>query len=155
MLVRVLKLGAQVYENLPMFVEEPAEFDEQGIPVKFEHKPNPLIPQKPAELAKALKDTLLWLAERRANEVARKADYYGIQDVLAYASPPADSGLQPDEEALEIANWYYRYDDAVWKWLEENLDPVINGQVEMSADELLELYGDMKAVEEEIYKNSL
>lgn len=60
----LLKIGDIVYENLEPTVAVPVKFNENGMPVTFEEKPNPLIPNDPEKLKHVFKDTISWFTDR-------------------------------------------------------------------------------------------
>lgn len=147
-MVRIIKLGDLIYENIEPTVIEPIEFDANGEPIKFQEAPNPILPQEPVKLSQSMSETLVWLAKQRLQKVLDEYGYYSLGDIQFYVS-------QNDAEAQTILNWYQTYDTAIWDYIAQNFDPIINGTQQATVDQLLQSYSDLKAIEEDIFNQSL
>ena len=129
-MIRIIKLGNLIYENI-----EPKTIDENGNEIWN-------VPNTVPELQTALSDTLVWLEKERVNNILDQYQYNGLADVQFYANQAT-----PDTEAQAILNWYQAYDDAIWNYIDNDLQNITN------LDDLLAL--DIKAVEEQIFQNSI
>ncbi|SNZ11886.1 hypothetical protein SAMN06265182_2130 [Persephonella hydrogeniphila] len=96
--------------------------------------------EKLAELKEEKQKQLLQLEKSRLQKVLDKYGYNGLADVQLYAS-------QNDSEAQNILNWYQKYDDLIWQYIDNDLATFT------SVDELLAI--DMKNIEEQIYQQSI
>ena len=137
-MIRVIKLGELVYENIEPVVQEAVAFDEEGNPTQFQERW--VVPNDVAELSKAIADTLVWLAGQRLKDILNKYSYYSFGDVQFYAS-------QNDTEAQALLDWYKAYDDLIWSWIDNDLP---NYQ---TVEELLQI--DLKALEEDLFNQSV
>jgi len=137
-MVRIIKLGELVYENIEPVVQEAVAFDEEGNPTQFQERW--VVPNDVAELSKAIADTLVWLAGQRLKDILNKYSYYSLGDVQFYAS-------QNDTEAQALLDWYKAYDDLIWSWIDNDLP---NYQ---TVEELLQI--DLKALEEDLFNQSV
>ncbi len=63
-MIALIKIGNSIYENVPATVAVPMKFNENGMPVAFKEKPNPLIPNDPEKLKHVFKDTISWFTDR-------------------------------------------------------------------------------------------
>ena len=137
-MIRIIKLGELVYENIEPVVQEAVAFDEEGNPTQFQERW--VVPNDVAELSKAIADTLVWLAGQRLKDILNKYSYYSLGDVQFYAS-------QNDTEAQALLDWYKAYDDLIWSWIDNDLP---NYQ---TVEELLQI--DLKALEEDLFNQSV
>jgi len=129
-MIKFLKVGDNFYQNI-----EPNMVDENGNEIWN-------IPNDPTQLKSAIADTLVWLAKQKLNNVLDKYAYNGLADVQFYANQTT-----PDPEAQAILNWYQAYDDGIWNYIDNELPNIT------VLDDLLAL--DIKAVEEQIFQNSI
>jgi len=83
---------------------------------------------------------LLLLEKQRLSQILDQYGYNGLADVQFYAS-------QNDTEAQSILSWYQTYDDGIWNYITVNLSKIT------TINKLLAL--DLKAVEEQIYQQSI
>ena len=63
-MIALIKIGNSIYENVSAVVSIPTKFDDNGMPVAFEEKPNSLIPNDLEALRHAFKDTISWFTDR-------------------------------------------------------------------------------------------
>ncbi len=146
-MISVLKIGENQYlHNFEPVIQEPIAFDEYGNPIQFQERW--IIPKDPVELAKLMADTLVWLAKQRVQRVLEEYGYYSLGDLQVYTS-------QNDGEAKAILSWYQAYDTAIWDYIAQNFDPIINGTQQATVDQLLQNYSDLRAIEEEIFNQSV
>ena len=142
-MVRVVKLGDLIYENLEPVIQEPVAFDEQGNPTQFQERS--LLPTTKAELIQVVTDTILFLEKQRLQKVLSQYGYNSLGDVQLYAS-------QNDAEAQAILSFYTNsngngYDDLIWNYI----DSLPN---KTKADILNDLQ-DLIAVEESIFQQAV
>ena len=137
-MIRIIKLGEVIYENIEPVVQEVVDFDEEGNPTQFQEIW--VVPNDVTELSKAMADTLVWLAGQRLKGILNKYSYYSLADVQFYAN-------QNDEEALQLLDWYQAYDDAIWNWIDNEVSNITD------LDNLLNL--DMKAIEQQIFDQAI
>ena len=137
-MIRIIKLGEVIYENIEPVVQEVVDFDEEGNPTQFQEIW--VVPNDVTELSKAMADTLVWLAGQRLKGILNKYSYYSLADVQFYAN-------QNDEEAQAILSWYQAYDDAIWNWIDNEVSNITD------LDNLLNL--DMKAIEQQIFDQAI
>ncbi len=135
-MIKLIKLGNYIYENI-----EPKYIDENGNEIWN-------VPNDFNQLTQAFVDTLVWLAKQRVHRVLEEYGYYSLGDVQFYAS-------QNDVEAKAILGWYQAYDTAIWDYIAQNFDPIINGTQQATVGQLLQNYSDLRAVEEEIFNQSV
>ena len=146
-MISILKVGQNQYlENFEPVTLEPTAFDEQGNPTEFQERW--VIPRDPLELARLMADTLVWLAKQRVQKVLEEYGYYSLGDLQVYAS-------QNDQEAQAILSWYQAYDRAIWDYISQNFDPIVNGTQQVTVDQILKNYSDLRAIEEEIFNQSI
>ncbi len=99
-MIALIKIGNSVYENVPTVVSVPKKFDEKGMPVTFEEKPNPLIPNDAEELKHALKDTISWFTDRYIQSQLNNIDE-DLPDLISEKSYLegvfASQGISPEQ----------------------------------------------------------
>lgn len=110
------------------------DFDEKVV-VVYEPPPPSL-----NELKAQKQKELLRLEKQRLNDILDQYSYNGLADVELYAS-------QNDPEAQVLLSWYQAYDDAIWNWLDNELQAITD------IEQLLQL--DLKAVEQQIFDQSI
>ena len=110
-MIEILKVGNAIYENFEEKVHIPTAFYENGEPTNFELVPNSVIPQTENELRQAIKDTVLWLANRKINQFLTQHGYYSFGDLLFYAQ-------QNVQEAVDLLNRYRNFDSAIWAFID-------------------------------------
>ena len=142
-MIKIIKVGENIYENIEEKVLEPTQFDQEGNPTAFQEVPNPLLPQDLQSLKQAFVDTILWLGNKRVKEELTKRDWLDYGDVLESAMDTND----PDNaEAKQIQNWYKAYYTEIDKIVQ-----TINGKQRI--DTLLQL--DLKALEKQAFQNAI
>jgi tRNA(Ile2) C34 agmatinyltransferase TiaS len=62
-----------------------------------------------------IKRFLLDLEKNRVSQVIAEYEYLNLSDVIIYSNTG-------DSEALSILSWYKAYDDAIWDWIENELE---------------------------------
>jgi len=85
---------------------------------------------------------LLLLEKQRLSQILDQYGYNGLADVQFYANQTT-----PDQEAQALLKWYQAYDDGIWNYITVNLSKIT------TIKKLLAL--DLKAVEEQIYQQSI
>ncbi len=99
-MLALIKIEDFIYENIPTVVSVPTKFDENGTPVAFEEKPNPLIPSDAEELKNALKDTISWFTDRYIQSQLNNIDEE-LSDLISEKSYLegvfASQGISPEQ----------------------------------------------------------
>ena len=103
---------------------------------KLESKGIDLVPIAKTEIQKQL----LKLQRQRLQNILDQYGYNGLADIQLYTS-------QNDAEAQALLDWYSAYDDAIWQYIDNDLQAIT------TLDELLAL--DLKAVEQQIFDQSI
>ena len=95
----------------------------------------------PDELRQKLRSEMLSLRQTRIQQILSQPDmmYDSLADLKAYA----DSG---DPDAKALLDWYMRYDDLVWSWIDNDLP--------QAADQDLESI-DIARIEEDLFNRSV
>lgn len=149
-MIRIVRIDGQTLKDIEPVVQVVIGVDKNGKPQVVKQQ---ILPQDPIQLASLFKDTLIHLAKQRVDNVLQRYGYNSLGDVIFYAN-------QNDTEAEQILTWYSNangngYDDLIWDWIAQNLDPIINGTAQKTVDEVLQLCQDLVAVEEQIFQQSV
>lgn len=78
-----------------------------------------------------VKDTVIWLTERKIQEKLKEKGFYSIGDLSIYKD-------KNDSDAIELYEWYLNFDKKIWDWIDELPNKTV--------EELLEI--DLKALVE-------
>ncbi len=99
-MLALIKIGDFIYENIPTVVSVPTKFDENGMPVAFEEKPNPLIPNNAEKLKRILRDTTSWFTDRYIKSQLNNIDE-DLPDLISEKSYLegvfASQGISPEQ----------------------------------------------------------
>ena len=99
-MIALIKIGNSIYENVPATVAVPVKFNENGMPVAFKEKPNPLIPNDSEELKQAFKDTISWFTDRYIQSQLNSIDE-DLPDLISEKSwlegVFASQGISPEQ----------------------------------------------------------
>lgn len=121
---------------------DPANTDWQEYQEWLEEGNEPLPMYTSDELRQKLKNDMLMLRQMRINNVIKEQyEYDDLTDVYVYTN---DRELS--NEANNIINWYLKYDDLVWNWIDNELPDI--------PDEELENI-DVNQIEDSLYQQSL
>ena len=124
-MIRVIKVGEQIFENIEPKTLKPVKFDEQGDPIQFEEQWT--IPElaNEAKARECFIDTLNWLTDRYFYAEAKaRGGYLNMGEIEHDAA-------QGDSDAQFLRQLY----DAVWA-KEEELEAELS---QMTLQQLLEL----------------
>ena len=95
----------------------------------------------PDELRQKLRSEMLSLRQSRIQQMLSQPDmmYDSLADLKAYA----DSG---DPDAKALLDWYMRYDDLVWSWIDSDLPALPDESLEQT---------DVSQIEDQLYQESI
>lgn len=90
-------------------------------------------------LKELIQNQLLHLQKQRVKNIYSQYGYLNLADIQYYAS-------QNDQEAKALISWYQAYDDAIWDYIDNDLQAITD------LEQLLNL--KLETIEEELFKNS-
>lgn len=121
---------------------DPANTDWQEYQEWLKEGNEPLPMYTPNELRQKLKNDMLFLRNMRINNVVKiEYEYDDLADVYVYTNDPELSN-----EANQIINWYLKYDDLIWNWIDNELPNIPDDELENI---------DVNQIEDNLYQQSL